>query len=783
MPRLSIPTLFSAVALIGWLTTTSARAENWLHWRGPEQNGVSKTTNLPDFFTDGKAGDGEIIWKQPFGGRSAPLVLDGRIYTISGYDMGQITEGERVMCFDAETGDVIWEYRFGVFHTDIVSSRLGWTTLTANPETGYVYAHTTGGFLFCFDKEGKIVWQRQLTEEYGRVTGYGGRIVSPIYDSGLVILGMVNGSWGDQARGNNRFVAFDADTGKVVWWSSPTEDLNQPSVALRGTYYSNPVIAVIDGQRLMIAGGADGCIHALKVRTGERVWSHHFSAGVVNPSPVVDGNLVYACHGEENPEGGPIGRVVCLDASQVDPKTKKPKVVWEYRRSNRFGLASPAIYNGKLYMPDDSSELFCFDAKKGKVLWKEKYGTVSRGAPLVADDKLYVFDVNARLAIFELPEDDDEPEEPEFVNFRRTMGAGFVETHGTPIAVNGKLYFLTQEFLYCVGYNDKKVEDAKYDSLPEEVKFDESAKPSALRIFPTDVEAKAGDKLDFELVFVDENGRKVKVPEGEVSWELPLPPKTPTGAQPPALAAKIEADGAKAVVDLADLPRQASYVSAKWGDLVARARVRVAPTIPYSEDFSKVPNDGVPSGWINAQGKYRAVERDGQKVLLKVNDSMRPPLARANGYITLPSAENYTIQADMMATEVRNKLPDMGLVNSRYTVIMDGKTDSESGKRKVRIVSWEARLRVNESADFDWKPGVWYTVKFSVQPGENTALLMAKVWEKGEPEPKEWTVAFEDPNPNMNGAAAIYGYVPNATDTEPGSEILYDNVTVTPNSK
>src|SRR2546425_874207 len=78
-------------------------------------------------------------------------------------------------------------------------------------------AHTTAGELLCLDKDGKKVWSRQLTEEFGRVTGYGGRIVSPIFDSDMVIVGAASSSWGDQARGLNRFLAFDGKTGQVVW--------------------------------------------------------------------------------------------------------------------------------------------------------------------------------------------------------------------------------------------------------------------------------------------------------------------------------------------------------------------------------------------------------------------------------------------------------------------------------------------------------------------------------------------------------------------------------------
>jgi hypothetical protein len=221
----------------------------------------------------------------------------------------------------------------------------------------------------------------------------------------------------------------------------------------------------------------------------------------------------------------------------------------------------------------------------------------------------------------------------------------------------------------------------------------------------------------------------------------------------------------------------------------ARARVRVVPQMPYTHDFEKVPPGATPGGWINTNGKFLAKKLDdGNVVLMKLNNSSRPPLARANGYITSPDASNYTIQADVYATLARNKLPDLGLVNSRYLLTLDGKIDPASGKLSVRLVSWEARPRIDQSVDFDWKANTWYTMKFTVEPTEKAAVLRGKVWPKGEKEPEKWTIEFTDTSPNRVGAAALYGYVPNVTAlaggaVEPGSEIYYDNLSVTPNKK
>lgn len=753
---------------------SSAQAGDWIHWRGPEMNGVAREPGVPGDFDLSTPGKGNLIWKQSVGGRSSPLLLGKKLFTINAFDPEKLTEGERITCFDADTGKVLWEHKFNVYHAEVVTSRLGWTTLTADPEAGLIYAHTTAGALLCLDVNGKLVWTRHLSEEFGRFTGYGGRIVSPIFDSGLVIVAVVNSSWGDQARGANRFIAFDGKTGNVVW-------IAEPSLVNKGTYQSHPVIAVIGGQRLLIAGGANGALNAMKVRTGELVWSYTFSAGAVNPAPVVDGNFVYGAHGEENPEGGPIGRVVCVDASKI--KGGKPEKVWEYRRSNRFGLSHPAIADGRLYVPDDSAELFCFNAKDGKLLWKYKYGTVSRGAPLINGNKLYIFDVNAKLAVLTL-NGDKAPDEDKTVEhtFRIPSGlTGFVETHATPIAANGRLYFSTSFDTYCVGDAKSTAVSEGYRPLPAEKPFDPTAVPVSMRIYPYEVIMHPGQSTKLTVEFLDANGRvlpKKDTVTGE--WNLPVPPKTPTGAQPPALAGVIKGDGDTATFTADKIPSQQGVVTAKYGSLVARARIRVAPTLPYANDFEKAPVGSTPGGWVNAQGKYVVKQLpDGNKVISKVNTDGRIPIARANGYMTEQSETGYTIECDILGTEVDGKLPDMGVVANRYTFVLDGKIDPNSGGRTVRVVSWEARPRVNKVVPFNWKKDTWYHLKYSVDVGEKTAVVRGKVWEKGQAEPSQWTVEFEDPSPNREGAAALYGYISNIrTSEQPGSDIYYDNVKV-----
>jgi outer membrane protein assembly factor BamB len=763
--RFSACLLCASVPL--WLPLPVAAAD-WLHWRGPEQDGVSRETDLPDkFSTDPAAPNSNLVWKAPYGCRSTPMVMGGRVFVINSDGEG-LTEGERVMALDAKTGKVLWEHKFNVWHTDIVSSRVGWTNLAGDPETDSVYAHGVQGLFMCLDaKTGQVRWQRSLTEEYGRVSGYGGRVVSPTVDGDLVIVGMINASWGDQARGGDRFVAFDKRTGQVVWWSDPCSQM-------RGTYYSNPIVKVVNGQRLLITGAADGELIALQVRTGVKVWSFPVGANVINTSPVMEGNYVYVTHGEENSPDDPMaqgvqGRVVCVDAAAV--VNGRPTLVWQ-EYGVKAGLASPLVHDGKLYVPDDFANLHCFDAKTGKKLWRQKYGKVSRGAPVWADGKIYVAEVNAHFHIFKPEERRCRELHDQF--FPSKGGQGFVEIAGTPAVADGRIYFATRDEIYCIGKTPWNGSAGAVPPEPTEPAPGANERPAHLQVVPADTELTPGQSTTFRLRVFDAAGRALgKLGEypGD-AWALPLPPKTPTGAQPPALQGEV-ASGKLTVAR--QPPAQQGTVEAKLGSLTAAARVRVAPALPYRNDFERAPVGAAPAGWVNVQGKFAVVDLNGNKVLKKLANDSRPPLAKANAFIGLPDLKDYTIQADLSATSKNNNLPDMGIVNARYTLQLNG------NKQEVRLLSWDALPRIDKTIPFPWKPGTWYRCKLTVDQKGGHAVVRGKVWPRDGSEPAAWTLEVEDPRPNREGSPALYGYATGILDDKVGgAEAFYDNIVITP---
>jgi outer membrane protein assembly factor BamB len=81
---------------------------DWPESRGPQRNGTSNEKGLIEKW----ALNGEnFLWRAPYGGRSAPVVMGNRVYVQNPAGLGDALQ-ERVMALDADTGKPVWEYRF-----------------------------------------------------------------------------------------------------------------------------------------------------------------------------------------------------------------------------------------------------------------------------------------------------------------------------------------------------------------------------------------------------------------------------------------------------------------------------------------------------------------------------------------------------------------------------------------------------------------------------------------------------------------------------------------------
>ena len=483
----------------------------------------------------------------------------------------------------------------------------------------------------------------------------------------------------------------------------------------------------------------------MQVATGVSVWGFPISKRGINSAVVVDGSMVYASHSEENVDGSTaMGRLVALDASRITDG--RPELIWKVD-GFAAGYASPAIRDGVLYHVDNSANLVAFDAATGKQLWLENIGIAQRSSPVIGDGKLYVSDVDGQLHIFRLA-GRDAPERTDRDEFKNP-DASFTQINGAPAIAGGRVYFITNKMLYCIGSSRGEAGEARA-VLGAPARAPDGAEGAHLQVVPGEINLPPGGRARFAARLFDSKGRLIG--EAKAAWSL-------EGA----LQGDINASGD--FVAGRQFP-QGGLVAARAGDLVGKARVAVRPAGGFSEDFERYAPDSVPDGWSAARGRFKIVEGEGGKMLLK--PSGNPRSWRTTVYVGSPSQSGYEIEAEMMSQEQRRRMADMGLVSQRYTLAMMGNAQT------LMVRTWLSELeRFSKEVPLEWDPDVWYRLKLRVEPRDDgSTLIRGRVWPKGESEPTRWTIEAVDAIGHARGSPGIYGYS--------SADIHYDNLKVTP---
>lgn len=712
---------------------------DWTHWRGPEQNGISRETGLPDDWNPDGGEGSNVLWKrEDIGGRSTPVVMRGKLYTIVGERNPKDPDlflQEKVVCLNAETGETIWEVKNNVWNSDVPDVRVGWSSVVADPETGYVYAQGANGLFQCLDGEsGKVIWSVPMSERFGLLTTYGGRTNFPVLFEDLVIISGVIIGWGEQARPNHRVLGMDKRTGEVRWY---TGTRNSPE----DTTYSSPIIATFNGQKAVVLGAGDGSLWALQPRTGKVIWQYEFSKRGLSTTPLIDGNTVYMGHSEENIVGTTMGAMAAIDGTKTGDITKTGEL-WKIEELG-IGKSSPILIGERLYCFDDAAKLQVIDAKSGQPIGRKiGLGTIMRASPLYADGKIYALEGNGRWYILA----PDEKAGAKILK-RGRLESG-TEINASPIVSHGKLYILSSQCLYCLADKSKQ---PGADAIPSPVNVEadaaEDTKPAQLQVVPCELLMKPGEKQQFTVNLFNAKGQFLKTAEAEFSLqgngEISKTGEftAPTGEQ------------------------QATYLTAKVGELTGKARIRIVPPLPWSFTFEGKPD--LPITWIGM--RYRHVLRKVGDETMAVKVTTIPKGTRSRGWLGHSDLSNYTIQADVKAAKAA-KMPDIGLSAQGYTLDMQG------DQQKLQLRLWDSQLeRFSKTIDFPFEADKWYTMKFQASTSNGKAILKGKVWPRGEEEPAAWTIEAVDDLPTLAAAPGMFGNATNA-------EIFLDNIKVYSNS-
>lgn len=717
-----------AVVMIA-TTCSAAEPADWYHWRGPEANGISREKNLPTTWNP----KGEnVLWAKPeYASRNTPIAMNGKIYLVTRYKAESTEEGEQLVCLNGETGDLIWAKHHNVFLSDAPAERVGWSSVIADPTTGNIFWLGLGCEFTCLNgATGETVWAHSLSEEYGMLSTYGGRTNFPIVIDDLVIISGVMTQWGENAVPAHRFVAFDKRTGAAVWFTSTRP---RPE----DTTYCTPTLTVLNGQAAMVFGAGDGMMYALQPRTGNVIWKYDCSNRGINTPPLVVDNIVYCGHREQNSADTRIlGAIFALDGRAMG-EIKEEDLKWKINAHSVEG-SQPLLVGNRLYVVEDGGTLDIINAQSGEILQSKKIGR-RPGSLIYGDGKLYCAEATGNFWVFE-------PSEDGLKEIARVRLNG-EEILGAPIISRGKIYLATTKQLYCIGNKDSKIESDPLPPKAQETPVSENQDVAHIQIAPVEALLQPGQKTPYQVRAYNKLGQFLKLVDAEFTVEG---------------GGEMAKDGVFTVSS--EKQHSAVTITAKVGELTSKARARVVPALPWKFDFN---DKKVPVTWIGANYRHQPKEVDGEQVLVKV--STIPKGTRSQSWMGWTTLHDYTVQADVKATEANEKRPDMGLINQRYTLDL-------MGKGQLQIRSWTSRLelRFAKTIPFEWKADQWYTLKLQSQSKDGKAILRGKVWKRGEEEPKDWTIEAEDATPNLSGSPGLFGNSSNA-------EYYIDNVSVSAN--
>jgi outer membrane protein assembly factor BamB len=714
---------------------------DWPEWRGPARTGTSTETGLP---TSWSPSGENLAWKAPYGGRSSPVVFGDRLYLQNTVGAGA-TEQERLLCLNADTGKLLWEHRYNIFTSDVPAHRIAWSSPAVDPASGHVFAISGNGLLMSLSRDGKVLWERSLAEEFGMWTTHGGRMSSPIVDGNQVIVSGLTFSWGQYAGGAHRFISFDKSSGQIVWVSAPE---GRPT----DTIYANPFVATVNGVRMFFSGGSDGAMHALKANTGEPVWNWLVSKRGLNTAALVVGDDVIVTHSEENIISNEMGMLAAVPTSSTGVLADKG-ARWLVR-GVQAGYASPVSDGERIYLLDNGGVLLAFDLRSGKELWKQTIGTIAKASPVLADGKLYVGtentgDAGGKFFIIKPGPDKAEILDQDWLGTPQQSE----QIIASPIVARGRVYVTSMDALYAIGPKTATASTAKPAPAPEPAPA--GAGPATLvQVAPTELILKPGETIALTVRAFDAKGNPVASP-GAATWTLENLNGTIADG-------KFTADKAAAA--------QAGLVKATVGSLSGTARIRVIPDLPWTFDFED-GRDAPPPQWVNATGKFAVRDLDGSKVLVKLAENPFAFAKRCRPFMGSTEFSNYTIQADVRGMDRRRQMGDIGIVAQRYELVLFG------NHQRLELQPWQPEIERTMKVDYKWNPNTWYTMKLEVQSlGGGRVRARGKVWPKGEGEPAAWTIERVDPIGSLKGAPGLYADAPSQAGG--GSELYYDNIRV-----
>jgi outer membrane protein assembly factor BamB len=331
-----------------------------------------------------------------------------------------------VHCLDRNTGKTLWKTTatekkpaIATHPTNTYASE----TPVSDGERIYAYFGMTG--VFCFDLNGKQVWNRDLGA-YKMMFGWGTGS-SPVLVGDRLFVQCDN-------EEKSFLVALDKKTGNEVWRKERPEKSS----------WSTPYVWKTKDRTELVCLSAKMAI-SYDPATGDVVWQLNGLNGGCNASPVADESMIYVGN------GGPFGNSPLFavkagakgDISLKEGQKTGENVAW-MRNQSGPSMSSPLLYRGNLYVFDQNGgTVSCYDAKTGKEAYRKERLPKARGitaSPWAYDGKIFCTDEDGQTFVLQAGK--------EF----KLLATNKLDDMfwSSPAFANGAVIFRGRDFLYCI---------------------------------------------------------------------------------------------------------------------------------------------------------------------------------------------------------------------------------------------------------------------------------------------------------------------------------------------
>jgi outer membrane protein assembly factor BamB len=352
------------------LGPAAAPAADWPQWRGPAGLGVAADADYPSEWSPTR----NVAWKTEVPGRglSSPVVADGRVFVTTSLEGAHVPENKapvhlgfdlkpgylhpdsvgadhrytlKVLAYDAKNGKLLWEQTAyeGLMYDDR-HKKNSYASPTIATDGKLVYAFFESAGLFCYDRDGKLLWKAS----FGGLAKAGlGPGTSPVIHEGLLLLQC------DQEMGAGSFIAaLDRFTGKELWRTARS---NRRS-------WATPILVQAKDRVELVAMGAEAVV-AYDPGSGKELWRANGTQSHPIPSPVAGHGLVIATAGSQ------AKRALAIRTGGSGDLSDSPAVVWRHNKGTAY-VPSPILVGAHLYLMTDKGILTCLDAKTGELVYE-----------------------------------------------------------------------------------------------------------------------------------------------------------------------------------------------------------------------------------------------------------------------------------------------------------------------------------------------------------------------------------------------------------------------------